>query len=114
MRGSRLPLGLRLLRPPLLLRVVHLVDVLVRLDQVHRELAKGRRCGIAELGLGSATCRAAAVLVPRGRRQARGVQVGQVSRGGRRHVDELHGARGILRVVQQTHGRGRRARRARG
>ena len=113
MRGSRLPLGLRLLRPPLLLRVVDLVDVLIRLDEVHGELAERRRRGIAELGLGA---RRAAVLLlaPWGRGQPGRVQVREVGRGGRRHVDELHGPRGVLRVVQQTHGRRRGARRARG
>ena len=99
-RGPRLPLGLRLLRPPLLLRVVHLVDVLVRLDEVHRELSKRRRSGIAELGFSATVL----VMAPGRRRQAGGVQVRQI--GGGRHVNELHGPRGILRVVQQAHGRG--------
>ena len=112
-RRPRLPLGLRLLRPPLLLRVVDLVDVLVRLDEVHRELAERRRRRIAELGLGAR--RAALLLLAAGGRGQPGrVQVREVGRGGRRHVDELHGPRGVLRVVQQTHGRRRGARRARG
>ena len=114
MRGARLPLGLRLLRPSLLLRVVDLVDVLVRLDEVHRELAERRRRGIAELGLGASRAAAVLLLAARGRGQPGRVQVREVGRGGRRHVDELHGPRRVLRVVQQTHGRRRGARRARG
>ncbi len=40
-------LVLRLLRPPLLLCIVDLVDVLVRLDQIHRELPQGGRRSVA-------------------------------------------------------------------
>lgn len=42
--------ALGLLRPALLLRVVHLVDVLIRLDQVHAHLAQRTQGRVAEVG----------------------------------------------------------------
>jgi hypothetical protein len=93
--AARLPLHLRLLRPPLLLRVVHLVYVLVRLYEVDGQLAEGRVRRVAKLRLW------------RGGRGAGGGCTGQV--GGRGHVDQLHGGR-VLKLHQTSRRDGRRRR----